>query len=109
MTYVPVSVADLAQTIKPSDEELKAYFEQNKTSYYISSPQKKIRYIFLNTSKVGEKLDISEEDLKAEYDKLPADKKQAGVQGQQIVLRIAKPEFEDQAIAKSQSNSSAGA
>ncbi|MBA3600757.1 MAG: peptidylprolyl isomerase, partial [Acidobacteria bacterium] len=96
LTYVPVSSADLAQTITPSDEELRNYFEQNKKNYYISVPQKKIRYVFVNTTKLGEKLQIPEEDLRAEYEKIPADKKQAGVQGQQIVLRISKPEFESQ-------------
>ena len=100
VSYVPVSAADLAQTLKPSDDELKAYFEQNKASYYISSPQKKIRYVFLNTSKAGEKIPIPEADLRAEYDKLPADKKQAGVLGQQIVVRIANPELEAQAQKK---------
>ena len=100
LTYVPVSIADLAQTIKPSDEELKAYFEQNKKNYYISTPQKKIRYLFLSTVKIGEKLDIPEADLKAEYDKLPEDKKIAGVQGQEIVLRVPKPEFDADVMAK---------
>jgi peptidyl-prolyl cis-trans isomerase D len=100
LAYVPVSSADLAQTIKPSDEELKSYFEQNKKNYYIDVPQKKIRYIFLNTSKLGEKLSISEEDLKAEYEKIPADKKQAGVEGQQIVLRIPKSDAENQVLQK---------
>ncbi len=41
-----------------------------------------------------EKLPISDADLRAEYDKLPADKKIGGVNGQEIVLRVAKPEFE---------------
>lgn len=100
LTFVPVSSGDLAQTIKPTDEELKNYFEQNKKNYAINVPQKKIRYIFLNTSKVGEKLNISEEELKAEYEKVPADKKQAGVQGQQIVLRIPNAEQEQQVLAK---------
>ncbi len=100
LTYVPVSSADLAQTIKPTDDELKSYFEQHKKDYYISAPQKKIRYIFLNTGKIGEKLNISDEDLKAEYDKVPAEKKQAGVNGQQIVLRIPKPEAAAQVLAK---------
>ena len=100
LSYVPVSSADLAQSIKPADEELQNYFEQNKKNYYISVPQKKVRYIFLNTSKLGEKLNISEEDLRAEYEKIPADKKQAGVQGQQIVLRIPKPETEGQILSK---------
>ena len=103
LTYIPITSADLAQTIKPSDEELKNYFEQNKQNYYIKDPQKKIRYIFLNTGKIGEKLPISEEELKAEYEKIPADKKQAGVEGQQIILRIANPESEGSVLEKANS------
>jgi peptidyl-prolyl cis-trans isomerase D len=100
VNFVPVSTAELAQKLQPSEDELKNYFEQNKKSYYISQPQKKIRYVFVNTSKLGEKLTIPEEELKAEYDKLPPERKQAGVQGQQIVLRVARPELEEQVLAK---------
>ena len=100
LTYVPVNVGDLAQSINPSDEELKNYFEQNKKNYYISLPEKNIRYVFVNTAKLGEKIPISDADLKAEYDKLPDDKKQAGVTGQQILLRIPKPEQEGQVLVK---------
>ena len=103
LTYVTVNPTDLAQTIKPTDDELKDYFEKNKAAYYISVPQKKIKYIFINTAKIGEKLPISDADLKAEYDKLPPDKKIAGVLGQEIVVRIAKandPQSEQQAQAK---------
>ena len=100
LTYIPISVADLAQTIKPTDQELNAYFEQNKKNYYISTPQKKIRYLFLNTTKIGEKLSIPEADIKAEYDKLPADRKIAGIKGQEIVLRVPKPEFDADILAK---------
>jgi peptidyl-prolyl cis-trans isomerase D len=100
LSYVMVSATELAQTIKPTDEELRDYFEKNKAAYYISVPQKKIKYIFINTAKIGEKLPISNADLQAEYDKLPPDKKIAGVRGQEIVLRIAKPEFESQVASK---------
>ncbi len=100
ITYVPVSVTDLAGTLTPSDAELQAYFDQNKKNYFINSPQKKVRYIFLNTGKIGEKLSISDADIQAEFDKLPEDKRIAGVQGQQIVLRVAKPEFEQQVVEK---------
>ena len=100
VTYVPVTSTDLAQNIKPSDDELKNYFEQHKQDYYVSSPQKKIRYIFVSTAKVGEKIPITDAELQAEYDKIPADKKQLGVQGQQIVLRIPKPELEAQVAQK---------
>ena len=100
LSYVMVSAADLAKNVTPSEQELRDYFEKNKASYYISVPQKKIRYVFVNTAKIGEKLPISDADLKAEYDKLPEDKKKAGVLGQEIVLRVPKPEFEPQVQEK---------
>lgn len=100
LTYVPVSAAALTQNINPSDEELKTYFEENKKDYYVSLPQKKISYIYLNTEKVGQKLDITEEELKAQYDKLPEERRQAGVNVQEIVLRVPKPEFDGQVLTK---------
>ncbi|HTH36408.1 MAG TPA: SurA N-terminal domain-containing protein, partial [Pyrinomonadaceae bacterium] len=56
LSYVSVNTADLAKTITPSDQELRDYFEKNKAAYHINDPQKKIKYIFVNTSKIGEKL-----------------------------------------------------
>jgi PPIC-type PPIASE domain. len=100
LSYVAVNANDLAQTITPTDQELKDYYEKNKAAFYIGVPQKKIKYIFVNTAKIGEKLPITDADLKAEYDKLPEDKKKAGVLGQEIVLRIPKPEFDPQILQK---------
>jgi peptidyl-prolyl cis-trans isomerase D len=102
LSYVSVNVQDLAKTLKPTEEELKEYFEKNKANYYIADPQRKIKYIYVETAKIGEKLQISDEELKAEYDKLPEDKKEAGVQGQQIVLRVIKPEFDAQVLEKAE-------
>jgi peptidyl-prolyl cis-trans isomerase D len=100
LNYVSVNVAELAQTLKPTDAEVQEYFEKNKANYYINVPQKKIRYVFLNTAKVGEKMPLTDEELKAEYDKIPADKKTKGVEAQQIVLRVPKPEFKEQTLEK---------
>lgn len=100
LAYVALTPADLAKVIEPNDAELREYFEKNKSAYYISSPQKKIRYLFINTAKIGEKLPITDADLQAEYDKLPPERKKAGVLGQEIVLRVAKPEFDGQVLAK---------
>ncbi len=100
LTYVTVNPTDLAKTITPSDEELRTYFEQNKASFHIDVPQKKIRYVFVNTSKIGEKLNIPEADLKAEYDALPVERKKAGVNGQEIVFRIPRPDQEGQVLQK---------
>jgi peptidyl-prolyl cis-trans isomerase D len=100
LNYVTVNPTDLAKSITPTDDELKTYFEQNKQNYYISVPQKKIKYIFINTSKIGEKLNIPESDLKAEYDALPIERKKAGVNGQEIVFRVPKPEQDGQILQK---------
>lgn len=100
LSYVALTPANLAQAIVPTDAELRDYFEKNKSSYDIKEPQKKIRYVFINTAKIGEKLPISDADLQAEYDKLPPERKNAGVLGQEIVLRIAKPEFDGQVLEK---------
>jgi peptidyl-prolyl cis-trans isomerase D len=94
LSYVAVTPAELAQTINPTEEQLRDYLERNKSSYYIGVPQKKIRYVFVNTEKIGQKIQISDADLRAEYDKLPPDKKFAGVLGREIVLRVPKPEFD---------------
>ncbi len=100
VNYVAVNSTELAKTITPTDAELRDYFEKNKQSYYISVPQKKIKYVFVNTAKIGEKLQIPEADLRTEYDNLAPDKKTAGVLGQEIVLRVAKPDLETQVSAK---------
>jgi len=97
---VPISTADLIKNIKPSEDELKEYFEKNKKSYYINLPQKKIRYVYLETAKLGEKLEFTDEELKAEYDKLSADKKILGVNVQEIVLRVPNPKQDSQVLEK---------
>ena len=100
LSYVVLSPQDLAKSITPSEQELQDYFQKNKAAYYISVPQKKIKYIFVNTAKIGEKLPVTDAELHAEYDALPADKKKAGVLGQEIVLRVPKPDQADQVLAK---------
>ena len=100
LTYVPVNTADITKKISPTDEELKEYFEKKKKTYYINVSQKKIRYLYLETSRIGETLKFSDEALKEIYDKLPEDKKQAGVHVQEIVLNVAKPELDAQVLQK---------
>jgi peptidyl-prolyl cis-trans isomerase D len=100
LTYVSLNPTELAQSIVPTDAELREYFERNKQAYYISVPQKKIRYVFLQTAKIGETLPITDEELRTAYDALPDDKRISGVLGQEIVLRVSKPEFEGQVFQK---------
>jgi len=59
-----------------------------------------VRYVFVNQEKVGQKLQISDEDLRKEYDSLKPENKMAGVRVQQIVLKVARPELDQEVLDK---------
>jgi peptidyl-prolyl cis-trans isomerase D len=100
IVYVPVTADKLAAKITPSDQELRDYYEQHKTEYRILQPQKKIRYLYIDQAKAGEKIQIPEAELRAEYDKLTPELKQGGHRVQQIVLKVADPKLEETVNAK---------
>jgi peptidyl-prolyl cis-trans isomerase D len=102
IVYVPVLADKLAAKITPTDPELRDYYEKHKTDYRILQPQKKIRYLFIDQGKVGEKMQISDAELRAEYDKLTPEQKQGGHRVQQIVLKIADPKLDDTVRAKAE-------
>jgi peptidyl-prolyl cis-trans isomerase D len=103
VTYVPVSVAKLAEKIDAPDDQLRAYYEQHKTDYRFLEPQKKIRYLYIDQSKLGEKIQISDEDLKKEFDNLKPENKVAGVKVQQIVFKVARPDLDQSVKEKAES------
>lgn len=100
LVYVPVTADKLAPKIQASDDELRAYFNEHQTNYRILEPQKDIRYLYINQEKVGEKLTIPDADLRAEYDRLSPENKQAGVKVQQIVLHVARADLDQQVKTK---------
>src|SRR5215207_9604120 len=100
VSYIAVSADKLAAKMQPSDDELRSYFESHKTDYRYLEPQKKVRYVFIDTEIVGAKLQIPEAELKAEYDSLKPEFKQAGVKVQQILLKVARKDLDDQVEQK---------
>src|SRR5215213_8281424 len=56
VSYTAVSADKLAEKIQPGDDELRSYYERHKTDYRYLEPQKKVRYVFVDTEKVGSKL-----------------------------------------------------
>ncbi|MBV9924025.1 MAG: SurA N-terminal domain-containing protein [Acidobacteria bacterium] len=100
LAYVTVDAEGVAKKLNPSDEELRQYFDAHKTDYRFLEPQKKIRYLFVNQEKVGQKLSIPDEDLRKEYDALKPENKMAGVRVQQIVIRVARPELDQEMLKK---------
>jgi peptidyl-prolyl cis-trans isomerase D len=100
VTYVTVVADKLAAKLQPSDEELQKYYEENKTNFKYLEPQKKVRYLFINQTKVGEKMNIPDDELRTAYDALKPENKQAGVRVQQIVLKVARKDLDQQVLSK---------
>jgi peptidyl-prolyl cis-trans isomerase D len=67
--YAVLRKDDLAKQIKPSDAELKAFYERNKASYNNSIPEKrKVRYVVLENARIEAGVSVSPQDLQAYYD-----------------------------------------
>src|ERR1041384_714614 len=100
ITYTIVSPTKLAEKITPTEDELKAFYDKHKTDYNILVPQKKIRYVFVDQNKSGEKIQITDKELQDEYNNLQPQYKQAGVKAQQIVLKVARADLDPTVKAK---------
>ena len=100
VNYISLTADKLAEKIQPSDEELRSYYESHKTDYRYNEPQRKVRYVFINTATAGSKLNIPDADLKANFDALDPKAKEAGVKIQQIVLKVARPDLDAQVEQK---------
>lgn len=101
LAYVPIVAEKIAARINASDQELRDYYEQHKTDYRILEAQKKIRYLFIDQNKIGEKIPLSDDELKAEFDKLPPEQKSAH-RVQQLVLKVADPKLDATVKAKAE-------
>lgn len=100
LTYVLLSADKLAEKIQVSDDDVRNYYDQHKTDYRLLEPQKKIRYIYINQEKAGAKVQIPDKDLREEFERLPAESKQAGVKVQQILLKVARKDLDPQVEQK---------
>ncbi len=98
--YISLTADKLAAKLQPSDEDMRSYFESHKNEYKFNEPQKKIRYVFVQTEKVGSKLQISDADLQAEYDQIKPQFKEAGFKIQQILLKVARKDLDQQVEQK---------
>src|ERR1017187_6235064 len=63
-----VGLQDVSKQIKPTDAELKAFYEQNKQQYVNSIPEKrKARYILIDTAKLADKISLNQAQLQQYY------------------------------------------
>src|SRR5450755_3893398 len=66
--YAVLTLDDVKKQIKPTDAELKAFYDQNKQQYVNSIPEKlKARYILIDTAKLAASIPVMQADLQAFY------------------------------------------
>lgn len=66
--YAVLTYDDILKQIKPTDAELKAYFERNKDMYKNAIPEKrKAQYIVIDPSQLMEKVQVTPQDLRSYY------------------------------------------
>jgi peptidyl-prolyl cis-trans isomerase D len=67
--YAVLKQDDLRKGLRPTDEELKAFYESHKASYANSVPEKrKVKYAIVETGKAAADVQVTPDDLRAYYD-----------------------------------------
>ena len=66
--YAVLTLDDIKKQIKPTDAELKAFYEQYKQQYANSIPEKiKAQYIVIDTAKLADKVPVTQAELQQYY------------------------------------------
>ncbi|MGA9528334.1 MAG: peptidyl-prolyl cis-trans isomerase [Terriglobales bacterium] len=67
--YAVLTQADILKGLHPTDQELQAFFNANKTRYNNSIPEKRqIKYALIDSAKIGAATPVTDQDLQAYYD-----------------------------------------
>lgn len=66
--YAVLQLDDVLKTIKPTDTELKAYFDANKMRYQNAIPEKRqIKYFVVSDNELASKISVSDSDIQHYY------------------------------------------
>jgi peptidyl-prolyl cis-trans isomerase D len=66
--YAVLSLEDVSKTIKPTEGDLKTFYEQHKASYANSIPEKRqVKYAVVDSAKVASQVQVTPADLQTYY------------------------------------------
>jgi peptidyl-prolyl cis-trans isomerase D len=66
--YAVITLADLEKNIKPSEAEMKAYFEKNQAQFANAVPEtRKVRYLVADPAKMPNAPKVTDDDLQSYY------------------------------------------
>lgn len=65
--WVDVTPDSLRDKVQVNEPDLRAYFDAHKSEFKINTDQRRARYIFIDQSKAGEAIQISDDELKQDF------------------------------------------
>ncbi|HQR34277.1 MAG TPA: peptidyl-prolyl cis-trans isomerase [Blastocatellia bacterium] len=68
LVYANVELDKIRSKYKPTDEELKAYYDAHKAEFKVSQPTRKVEYLFVASKDVEKIISIPDAELKASYE-----------------------------------------
>ena len=90
--WVDVDPNALRDKVQVNEPDLRAYFDGHKSDFKITTEQRRASYIFVDQSKAGEAIQISDDELKQDFN---AESFIKQVRASQIVINAPKPEAKD--------------
>jgi peptidyl-prolyl cis-trans isomerase D len=87
--WVDVSPDSLRDKVQVTEPDLRAYFDGHKGDFKISTEQRRASYIFVDQNKAGEAIQISDDELKQDFN---AESFVKQVRVSQIVFNVPKGE-----------------
>ena len=89
--WVDVSPDSLRDKVQVTEPELRAYFDARKSEFRIDTEQRRAKYIFIDQKAASDAIQISDEELKQDFNPETYVKQ---VRVSQIVLNVPKPDAE---------------
>lgn len=90
--WVEIDPEKLRDKVQATEPDLRAYFDGHKDDFKITSEQRRARYIFVDQNKAGESLEVSDDELKQDFN---AERFVKQVRVSQIVFNVPKQETPD--------------
>ena len=66
--YAIIDLEKVRKAYKPSEDEMKAYYEAHKDAFKANEPTRKVEYIFIPTDDVAKIVPVTDAELKTEFE-----------------------------------------
>lgn len=98
LVYAAVDLEKIRSKFKPTEDELKSFYDSHKDDFKAGQPTRKVDYIFVATKDVEKIISIPDSELKAQYETNKQYEKRASI----IRLDVLASADEDTVNAKAQ-------